>query len=162
FEPFHNTPALRHVRSCLRKQLAWHHELSRRARAPSGDVAAEAVGALDQEACPRQEGPYPWLVLVTTGRPEAGLEGVRVESLSAGVYGAAPALQIRVVLLSEVPRTRGTLILRLMGTRRVLRDALQDLTALPDDAWEKGVALPLLVHFGYEVPAEPIGEDEEE
>lgn len=37
-----------------------------------------------------------------------------------------------------------------MGARRVLREALQDLMALPEDAWERSVALPLLVHFGYE------------
>ena len=29
---------------------------------------------------------------------------------------------------------------------------------LPDDAWEKSVALPLLVHFGYKLPAEPTEE----
>ncbi|WP_437307492.1 hypothetical protein [Sorangium sp. So ce388] len=55
---------------------------------------------------------------------------------------------------SELPRARSTLILRLMGARRVLREALQDLMALPEDAWERSVALPLLVHFGYEIPGQ--------
>src|SRR5689334_2836135 len=33
FEPFRNTPSLGRVRRCLSKQLAWHHEIERRARA---------------------------------------------------------------------------------------------------------------------------------
>ncbi|XXX75411.1 hypothetical protein WMF30_47960 [Sorangium sp. So ce134] len=40
-----------------------------------------------------------------------------------------------------------TLLLRLLGSGRLLREALADLAALPDDAWEKSIAKPLLVHF---------------
>jgi hypothetical protein len=36
---------------------------------------------------------------------------------------------------------------RLLGAERLLREALADLAALPDDAWEKTIATPLLVHF---------------
>ncbi|KYF78355.1 hypothetical protein BE17_31675 [Sorangium cellulosum] len=82
------------------------------------------------------------------------LDGFGCEALSPGVYGPAPALHVRVVVLSELPRARSTLILRLMGARRVLREALQDLMALPEDAWQRSVALPLLVHFGYEIPGQ--------
>lgn len=45
------------------------------------------------------------------------------------------------------PRTRATLLLRLLGRGRVLAEALRDLAALPGDAWEKSIATPLLVHF---------------
>ncbi|WP_437968287.1 hypothetical protein WMF04_02855 [Sorangium sp. So ce260] len=36
----------------------------------------------------------------------------------------------------------------------MLREALQDLMALPEDTWERSIALPLLVHFGYEIPGQ--------
>jgi len=42
---------------------------------------------------------------------------------------------------------RETLLLRLLGAKRLLREALADLAALPDGAWEKNIATPLLVHF---------------
>ncbi|WP_437999046.1 hypothetical protein WMF26_02725 [Sorangium sp. So ce185] len=146
FEVFRNTPGLRHMRDCLRKQLAWHHELERRARTAPDRIEAPPAS--------RNEVPFPWLIVVSTGRPETVLDGYGCQALSPGVYGPAPALHVRVVVLSELPRTRSTLILRLMGARWVLREALQDLMALPEDAWERSVALPLLVHFGYEIPGQ--------
>jgi hypothetical protein len=36
---------------------------------------------------------------------------------------------------------------RLLGAERLLREAVADLAVLPDDAWEKTIATPLLVHF---------------
>jgi hypothetical protein len=36
----------------------------------------------------------------------------------------------------------------------VLREALQDLMMLPENAWERSIALPLLLHFGYEIPGQ--------
>ncbi|WP_437677374.1 hypothetical protein [Sorangium sp. So ce131] len=153
FEVFRNTPGLRQLRDCLRKQLAWHHELERRARA--------ALDRVEAEPAPRKEVPFPWLIVVSTGRPETVLDGFGCQALSPGVYGSVQALQLRVVVLSELPRTRSTLILRLMGARRVLREALLDLMALPEDAWERSIALPLLVHFGYELPGQ-LPEDAED
>ena len=41
----------------------------------------------------------------------------------------------------ELPRTRSTLLVRALGTGRVLREALDDLARLPDDAWERTAAL---------------------
>ena len=36
----------------------------------------------------------------------------------------------------------------LLGTGRLLAEALEELAALPADAWEKSLASPILVHFG--------------
>jgi hypothetical protein len=71
-------------------------------------------------------------------------------------------LVTRVVVLSELPRTRETLLLRLLCSGRLLREALADLAALPDDAWEKSIAMPLLVHFrlGTDEPATHEEEDD--
>ncbi|MGK3998783.1 hypothetical protein [Sorangium sp. So ce1024] len=143
FEPFHGTPSLRQVRRCLRKQLTWHHELERRARAAAG------AAALDENAdAPTQPAvDFPALVVIGRGRPETVLDAYRCEPVQPGVYHAVPGLVMRVIVLAELPRTRATLLLRLLGSGRVLREALADLAALPDDAWEKGIARPLLIHF---------------
>jgi hypothetical protein len=143
FEVFHKTPDLWLLRDCLHRQLAWHDELERRAW-----TATEAVAA---EPGVREAVPFPWLIVVSTERPETVLEGFGFQAQSLGVYGSLAALQLRVVVLSELPRTRSTLILRLMGTRRVLREALQDLMALPEDAWERSIALPHWIRFGYQL-----------
>jgi flagellar biosynthesis/type III secretory pathway protein FliH len=54
---------------------------------------------------------------------------------------------MRVVVLADLPRTRETVLLRLLGSGRLLRAALAELAALADDAWERSIATPLLVHF---------------
>ncbi|WP_438037492.1 DUF4351 domain-containing protein [Sorangium sp. So ce128] len=52
FEPFHRTPGLRQVRSCLRKQLTWYHELERRARAQASPVGASSNDAEPDASTP--------------------------------------------------------------------------------------------------------------
>ncbi|AUX42502.1 uncharacterized protein SOCE26_039350 [Sorangium cellulosum] len=143
FEPFHRTPSLRLVRQCLRKQLTWHHELERRARAAAGSTGLDE----DAAAPPQPAVDFPALVIIGPGRPETVLDAYRCEPVQPGVYHAVPGLVMRVVVLAELPRTRATLVLRLLGSGRLLREALADLAALPDDAWEKSIAKPLLVHF---------------
>jgi hypothetical protein len=156
FEPFHRTPSLRQVRQCLRKQLTWHHELERRARAAAGSVVPnEDAGAPPQPAVA-----FPALVVIGPGRPETVLDAYRCEQAQPGVYHAVPGLVTRVVVLAELPRTRSTLLLRLLGSGRLLRDALADLALLPDGAWEKGIAKPLLIHFRLGTE-EPIDEEDE-
>ena len=50
----------------------------------------------------------------------------------------------RVVVVAELPRTPETLLLRMMGRGPVLQDAIDDVRALPVDAWERAVVQPLL------------------
>jgi hypothetical protein len=67
-----------------------------------------------------------------------------------------------VVVLAEVPRTRETLLLRLLGSGRVLREALADLAGLPEDAWEKSVATPILLHFRIGIDQAPATSPEDD
>ncbi|HEX3474678.1 MAG TPA: DUF4351 domain-containing protein [Kofleriaceae bacterium] len=143
FEPFHDTPALAKARRCINKQHTWHHELSRRARAAAGAAAVDAD--LEESAQPAVA--FPALVVISPGRPETVLDAYGCQAVRPGVYHAVWGLVLRVVVLAELPRTRETLLLRLLGAGRLLREALADLAALPDDAWEKTIATPLLVHF---------------
>ena len=118
FEPFRNTPSLARVRACLRKQLTWHHELERRARAASGQAADEDADA-DADAAPIV--PFPWLVVISPGRPETVLEVYGCKEILPGVYEAIAGLRLRVVVLVE---------LRLgSGRRRWLRHARHGLAA---------------------------------
>jgi hypothetical protein len=146
FEPFHRTPGLRQVRSCLRKQLTWYHELERRARAQASPVGASSNDA-EPDASTQPAVAFPALVVISSGRPESALAAYECRKAKPGVSHAAPGLALRIVVLSELPRTQETLLLRLLGSGRVLREALADLAAMPEDAWERSVATPLLVHF---------------
>jgi hypothetical protein len=144
FEPFHDTPTLRNLRRCVNKQHTWHHELERRARAvaAAGSVSADGGGAPASS-----EVPFPALVVISPGRPETVLDAYGCKPVRAGVYHAVWGLALRVVVLSELPRTRDTLLLRLLGKGRMLGEALAELAALPDGTWERSLATPLLVHF---------------
>jgi hypothetical protein len=78
------------------------------------------------------------------------------------VYEAVPGLYLRVVVLAELPRTRSTLLLRLLGAGRVLAGALEDLDALPGDAWERSIATPILVQFGRATLGKPQTNEEDD
>ncbi|MGK4001401.1 hypothetical protein WMF31_02165 [Sorangium sp. So ce1036] len=136
FEPFHDTPGPGELRGCVRKQLHWHHELARRA---GGEV------------------PFPRLCVLSSGRPATVLDAFRFEPEPgrAGLYRAAPGWRVDVVVIAELPRTRETLLLRLLGARAVLRHAVQDLVALPEDAWERSIALPWLVRLRFMSQQDP-------
>jgi len=59
------------------------------------------------------------------------------------------------VVVSELPRTRDALLVRLMGAGKTLKRAIADLRALPHDAPERRLALPILVRLRLEIPADP-------
>ncbi len=67
--------------------------------------------------------------------------------LRPGLYEAVAGLRMRIVVLAELPRTRDTLLLRMLGAGRLFEDALADLVALPVDAWEASIVGPLVLHF---------------
>jgi hypothetical protein len=142
FEPFHETPNLWKVRRCLNKQHTWHHELERRARA-----SASVGPPRESREGPAPDVPFPALVVIGPGVPATVLDAYGCHEVAPGVYHGVWGLALRVVVLSELPRTRETLLLRLLGKGRIFHDALADLARLPEDAWEPGIATPLLVHF---------------
>ncbi len=111
--------------------------------------------------------PFPMLVIVGPGRPETVFRGYGFQQERddrqqerAGLYLAPYELKLRIVVLAELPRTRETLLLRLLGSGRVLGEALDDLEELPDDALEKRIAHPVLLH--YHGKAEESATDEED
>ncbi|HEU4408584.1 MAG TPA: hypothetical protein VFS43_25205 [Polyangiaceae bacterium] len=148
FEPFRDTPGVDDLRACLRKQLMLDHGRVLEAR---------------KHGQPRP--PFPRLWLVATGRPESVLTGYRLTPMGgwpSGFYEGGPAEARGVVVLRELPRTRETLLVRLLATGAVLAAALEELKQLPPEAWERQVALPALVAARMEMAQAPGDEREQE
>jgi hypothetical protein len=149
FEPFHRTPDARALRGCLRKLLAFEHEAALRGPAPSGLLS-------DVEAM---------LWVLSAGRPTAAMRELGFKAARGyprGVYTTVPGLRLGIVVLSELPATRDTLLLRLMGAGKTLKRAVAELARLPEDALERALALPILVQLRLEVPAEPTNRTSED
>lgn len=119
-EVFSDTPSLRDVDRCLARASLL--------RAESGRDRA--------------------LWVISPGVAESFIEGWRLRRSRTGVrgvYRSAVERAPRLVVVSELPRTRATLALRLMGRRATLIEALEDVRLLDDDAWERSLILRALL-----------------
>ena len=136
-EPYRNTPNVEEFRICIRKQYNWYRYLQLH---PSQVLGETAQGDAAQLV------PFPQLVIISPGKPEGGLEGYACRNNQSGVYSAvATASALTVVVVSELPRTRETLLLRMLGKDPVQLEAFADYRALPEDSWEKRVVTPVLI-----------------
>jgi hypothetical protein len=146
-EFFHNTPSGDELIACLIKQAEFRLHLPRRMAAPPLPL------------------PIQWII--SAGRPDRGIAGLAFRPMGgwpSGIYEGPPQLWTRLVVVNELPVARNTLMLRLLGAGAVLRRAIAELEALPADAPERMLALPLLVQFRLTVESEPdkrTPEDEE-
>ena len=133
WEFFHQTPSRETLLGCVQKLLAWFARRSADARKQN-----------------RKAPPFPLLWAVSAGCPRRLLDGVAFERLRgwpSGFYADRVYGRVRIVVVSQLPRERRTLLLRLMGAGRTLREAIADLGALPHDAPERILALPHLVQL---------------
>jgi hypothetical protein len=138
-EPYRNTPSLVRVRDDLRRVWGYHND---RSLARGEKVAPEAM--------------TPLLVL-SPGVPREAMRvfsAVQVPDLPTGVYTSDAAIGLWVVVIAELPPTRDTLSLRLMGRGRVLDAALVELRALPAEAWEHTL-LEILLRWRQQIAALP-------
>ena len=127
-EAFHNPPGEEDVRACIRKQ---HNLANVRAReAPVGHKPA-----------------FPALWLISAGRPVNIIERYRLRPMATdegwpeGIWQRDEIDALYLVVLRDLPRTRATLPLRLMGAGKTLRDASDELARLPKGAWERELAM---------------------
>jgi Domain of unknown function (DUF4351) len=121
---------------CLIKHGEFRHFLSRRKTLP----------------------PLPTQWVISSGRPEAGIDGLGFRLMTAGIrgiYESPPLLYTRLVVVSELPVARDTLLMRLFGAGSVLKRAIAELQALPADASERRLALPVLLRLRLAVPTDP-------
>ena len=118
FEFFSTTPDTTEIGACLRKHLNLRHIVGNK-----------------QEA---HELPYQWII--SSGKPLSALDACRANPADGwprGVYRLPPVLFTSIVVASELPEVRSTLLLRLMGRGRTLRRAVADLKALSENDFER-------------------------
>lgn len=145
FELYHCTPGGDELAGCMAKHHYFRHHRSLRDEPP----------------------PLPTQCVISSGRPDSGVDGLCFHAASgwpSGVYDGPSLLWTKLVVVSELPVERDTLLLRLLGADRVLAQAIAELKALPEDAPEHTVAWPVLVRFLVEVHAakgKRTSEDEE-
>jgi len=135
-EFFHNTPSGEEFADCLTKHGQFRHYLSLRKPPP----------------------PIPTQWVISSGRPKGGIEGLRFHRLEGwppGIYEGPPLLWTRLVVVSELPVTPDTLLLRLLGAGQVLQQAIAELKALRTEDPARSLALPLLVGLRLEIPTDP-------
>ncbi len=146
-EVFRNTPDALKVAECQRKQLTQLHT-----RALAAERAKQPPPALP---------PAMWVL--SSGHPTTGMEAARVRPMEGwprGFYEGGWSLMLRIVVLSELPVLRDTLVLRLFAKGKVREAALLELAALPEDAWEREVAMPALANLHLLLSAERVTYDE--
>lgn len=134
-EPYHRTPSGEQVADCIAKHRFFCRELARHT--------------------PRPPAPMQWILCA--GRPSGALAGFRFRRSrqSAGIHDGPALARTKIVVISELPRTRDTLLVRLMGAGLTLERAITDVRALPPDAPERRLALPILVRLRLGIPADP-------
>jgi hypothetical protein len=136
FELFHCTPSGDDLADCLIKHGQFRHYLSLRTPPP----------------------PIPIQWVISSGHPESGIRRLWFRPMSdwpPGIYEGPPLLWTRLVVVSELPVARSTLLLRLLGAGRVLKQAIAELKALQAEEPERRLALPILVGLRLEVPINP-------
>lgn len=111
--------------------------------------------------------PLPGLWHLSAGRPNTVIKrfGLRPVKGSSGWYRTRDAgWHVNLVVISELPRTRETVLLRLLGRKRVRLQAMREIVALAEDAWEKDLAHEWLSRLELYVrdPVTPLHGEEKE
>jgi hypothetical protein len=151
-ELFSGAPGEEKVIDCVGKLIAFRQEQRR-----EGDKAKREQEH-EGEAKPVPPFIKPFLWIISAGRPSSVLSllgAVPAEGWPRGVYmspgkpidagGAGPVepggmLRVGIVVASDLPRDRSTILVRIMAGGAGLPTALADLAALSADAYERDVA----------------------
>jgi hypothetical protein len=152
-EIYAHAPDGSEFRACLRKHLAFWQQRDRRANPRTKERAPRAFAE-------------PFLWIITAGVPTAilaKLELTAAPDWPPGVYFfGEDVLRVGLVVASELPRDRSTLLVRLMAAGPLLSDAIEDLSALPAGAHERTVADQILLRLSHVLGAKPKRTPEEQ
>lgn len=94
------------------------------------------------------------LWMVSPGRARSVIDAFALgpdRAWPRGVYLGNTSRVPRLIVASELTRSRSTLLLRLMGRGAVLRAAIEETTRLSDDAWERPFVTRILLHMRTEL-----------
>lgn len=142
WEPYSQTPGRELLtRGCLRKQMQLYHNF-----------------CLEAE---RKELPLPPLQqmwVVSPGRPNTVLEVFGCQPLAgypAGFHTMAAGFAVGIVVLSELPRTTETILLRLLGGPRMRQEALAEMRRLPEDEADRKELASTITRAGFMIERDP-------
>ncbi len=148
-EPYSDIPSAEEFRACLAKHIAWWQQRARQQRADGKKLSDR----------PRRKPVDPFLWILCGGSPNSILTKLQLKATSewpSGVYlSGNDVLRTGIVVASELPRERTTLLVRLMVAGSALPQAVEDLYALPPDAYERSVTQRPLLHFHHAVAKLP-------
>lgn len=124
-EFFHGTPGVHRIEACLTKILAFRRKRRREQRSE----------------------PVQWIVV--SGRPRSAMLAFGFQPApdwGPGVYECPPGMGTRIVVANELPRTRFTLLIRLLGgSGGALEGARRELLSLPKRTPEGRIAWRIMV-----------------
>jgi hypothetical protein len=142
-EIYGHAPNAEEFRACLAKHIAFWQQRARRTR-------AQNQRRRKQRQRPEALSDH-FLWIITAGAPRAILTKLKLEAAPgwpSGVYFFGDdVLRVGIVVASELPRERSTLLVRLMAAGPLLPHAIEDLAALPRDAHERAIAEQILLEL---------------
>jgi hypothetical protein len=142
-ELYGHAPGAAEFRACLNKHLTFWQERLRQhhtAKAKAKNLGQQLGSFIE-----------PSLWIITAGRPTALLKDLKpgpAPGWPEGVcYFGGDALRVGVIVASELPRERSTLLVRLMAGGALLTQAIRELAELPAEAPERAVAEQFLLNL---------------
>jgi hypothetical protein len=157
-EIYGHAPDGAEIRACMSKHFAHWEECavkgrSRNRKRKQKDLPPEPIPA-----------PFLWIIVATISAPMLlELKADAMPGWPAGVYShGGDVYRVGIVVASELPRDRSTVLVRLMAAGPGLMDALADLAALPDSAHERTVAEGIVLHLQDRLARKPRRTPEEE
>jgi hypothetical protein len=150
-EVYSQAPSAEELRACLAKHLASWQQRARKARTENGkrkEQGLPPVAFVDS-----------FLWIITAGVPVtlmAQLKLKRATGWPAGVYlFGDQALRVGFVVASKLRRVTSTLLVRIMAAGPLLAPAVREVAKLPRDAYERTVAMPILLSFQHALGQAP-------
>jgi len=155
-EVYSDAPNADEFRACLTKHLTVWQQRVREARSESKKRGEP----------PPQESAVSFLWIIAAGAPTTLLAKLKLECSSdwpAGIYlFGDDVLRVGIVVASQLPRDRTTLLVRLMAAGSLLAPAVKEVAALPPDAYERAIAEPILLQFQHILGQSPTQDPNEQ
>ena len=141
-EVYSEAPQAADFRACIIKHLAAWQQRARDARSESKKR---------DKPPPREDAVASFLWIIAAGAPASLVTKLKLEHSPrwpTGIYlFGDDVLRVGIVVASELPRDRTTLLVRLMAAGPLLAPAVAEVAALPPDAYERTIAEPILLQF---------------